>query len=383
MTEMPLEGAWNDDRIAAAFVARDRWRPLASTLVSPTFDRLREPPMRFRAAWLRPAVALAATLLIAVVAVFGSFSYASHRLIRPSPATTGGPRSSVTAAPSTPTSMPSDRAGTVLGLPIISVADAIAVRDAGIEDRELAVRGWYTPTTIAIFGCPIILHQVLPVQLGCGDQFVWLTQDREAIQRTVGGTTEFVPPKGPAIHPSFDELGGMWPTFALRLCGPSCAPHPTSIVAIGHFDDRRASFCDANVRSQCQDRFVVDRVDSVEGRRLDLNVADTRGGDRVWTLDDIDRLDPLEPTDGRLSIQVVNGRDKSLGIEPTLASDPAWSKRSAVWLVRDLVGGRLVTRVIADGASQVFELRSDGTLASHIDCRDRFCQFPAPTASPS
>jgi len=250
---------------------------------------------------------------------------------------------------------------TALGLPIISVSDAIAFRDAGVDDRELAVRGWFSAQTVAVF-CPFMQRQVQPVQLGCVDRFVWLTQDRESIERKVGGTTEFVQPKGPAIHPSFDELGGTWPTFALRLCGTNCQPHPVSIIAIGHFDDRRASLCAATARAQCQDRFVVDRVDSVEGHVQDLSVADTRGANRVWTLDDIERLDPLGPTDGRLSVQVVNGRDKSLDVEPTLATDEYWSRQSAVWVVRDLVGGRLVTRVIADGAHRVFEIGADGTL---------------------
>jgi hypothetical protein len=360
MNESLPAGAWDDDRLAAAFVARDRMRPQPDALVVATVDLIaaerRRPNVRVAGSF-RPAIAL-----LGLVALVGSLAIARDRSVAV-PAISGGP-TAAGVSPSTASASPPARTeapNTALGLPIISVSDAISVRDSGADDRELAVRGWFSPQTVAIF-CPFMQRQVQPVQLGCVDRFVWLTEDRESVEREVGGTTELVPPKGPAIHPSFDELGGTWPTFALRLCGTNCQPHPVLIIAIGHFDDRRASLCAATARAQCQDRFVVDRVDSVGGHVQDLSVADTRGANRVWTLDDIERLDPLGPTDGRLSVQVVNGRDKSLDIEPTLATEQYWSRQSAVWVVRDLVGGRLVTRVIADGAHRVYEIGADGTL---------------------
>jgi hypothetical protein len=361
MTERPTTMDWDDDRLAAAFVARDDLRPAAYRLIAPTLELVaaaRRPTVVRWVPAIRPALAvIAMAVLIGGVAISGSRS----NVALPTVGLTSQPSTARATPASTPSSVPTAGPETALGLPIITVADAIAVRDAGVDDRELAVRAWFMPVTIRMF-CPFMQHQVRPVQLGCGDGFNWLTQEKESVLRTVGGTTEYVQPKSPAIHPSFDLLGGTWPTYALRLCAPNCQPGPTSIVAIGHFDDRHASGCKASERTQCEDRFVVDRVDSMEGHVLDLSVEDTRGRDRIWTMEDIDRLDPLGPNDSRLSVQVVNGRDKSLSIEPTLASDPAWSKQPAVWLVRDLIGDRAVTRVIADGAHRVHEIEPDGTV---------------------
>jgi hypothetical protein len=390
MTNETRIDGWDHARLRAAFVARERARPGVRHLIPTTLERLaaerRPRPARW-VAGVRPA--LATISVISIVAIFAGLSYVSTRPMRL------GPSDSV-STPSTPpavtpaASTPQATAGpeTALGLPIVSVSDAIAIRDAGVDNQELAVRGWYTPAaSTPIFDCYAIGRLIQPVQSGCGENFIWLTQDREQTARLRKGSTEFTPPTGPAIHPSFDQLSPDWPTFALgmnvRLCGQSCLLQPVSIVAIGHFDDRRAALCAPQVRAQCQDRFVVDRVDNAAGQQENQPVTDTVGGDHVWTIDDIRRLDALDSSDSRLSVQVVSGRDKSLSIEPTIATDPAWSRQPAVWLVRDLIGGRLLTRVIADGSNQVFELRSDGTLAPHIDCRNTFCQLPAPTASPS
>ena len=59
-------------------------------------------------------------------------------------------------------------------LPIIQVTDAIAVRDAGVDDRELAVQGWFASMMAS---CPAPnVNPINPLQVGCPDGFVWLME---------------------------------------------------------------------------------------------------------------------------------------------------------------------------------------------------------------
>ena len=43
-----------------------------------------------------------------------------------------------------------------MGLPIVSVTDAITIRDAGIDDREIAVHGWIAP--VVPVPCPFTVR---------------------------------------------------------------------------------------------------------------------------------------------------------------------------------------------------------------------------------
>ena len=62
-------------------------------------------------------------------------------------------------------------------MPITTVADAIAVRDAGIDDREIAIRGWYTPFyPLRACGRFTDKNPLSPLQMGCPERFLWLMQ---------------------------------------------------------------------------------------------------------------------------------------------------------------------------------------------------------------
>ena len=68
----------------------------------------------------------------------------------------------------------------VFDLPVINVSEALEVRDAGVDDRELAVRGWFSP--LAPVSCPAPANwPVSPVEPNCPDQWVVLMQEPESL----------------------------------------------------------------------------------------------------------------------------------------------------------------------------------------------------------
>jgi hypothetical protein len=355
MTTSPGTG-WDDDRLAAAFRARSAGAPTPASLAGSTIAHLRQQPASPR--WwpaLRPVAALIA---VAVVAAAGLTAMSARReaVLTPS----FGTSSLIPPSRSPGASATADQA---LGLPIISVSEAIAIRDAGVDDREIAVRGWFSPTGGEAVFCPLMQGPVIhPVQLVCPDYFVWLTQERETTV-VFGGDTTFKPPVGPALHPSFDQVdqGWMAAIWNPRSCARRtvCPVTPGSIVAIGHFDDRRATLCAPRVVQQCRDRFVVDRVDSVSGEAQPMSVIDGVTRDQVWTIEDVERID--EAGASILSMTVVPGRDGLARVEPSLGGDAVWTAQRAIWVVRSLVDGRVSTDLIPDGSQRVYEMLPDGT----------------------
>jgi hypothetical protein len=258
---------------------------------------------------------------------------------------------------------PTDAPNQVFGLDILSVNEAIAIRDAGVDDQEIAVRGRYLPLPLDSF-CPIILDRIAPVQSRCGFA-VAITQDPEQRVRDDGSSR--VTPIGPAISPSFEQIdAGSLDAINSRGCGkridcPRSADK--SVVVIGHFDDRRAELCDATRRAQCRDSFVVDRLDSVDGQPVPTSVLDNVNGNHVWRFDDVEKFDAGDPAERILSVSVVSGsQNESLSIEPSLVTRSSWSGAGAVWLVRRLVGGALSTHAIVDGTDRVFAIQDDGSL---------------------
>jgi hypothetical protein len=349
---------WDDARLVAALTARAALAPSPADVVAPTIERIRGDVAR-PSLWnvLRPAVGVAAILLVALIV---GTTLPADRLSTPTivpAASSASPRASTSIQSRSP------RPGETFGLPIITVADAILVRDAGVDDRELAVAGWFTPIPDAVYACPLMRGPIVgPVQLVCPDQFLWLAQDPEVLADAAAPS--FKSPVGPAIHPAFDQIDrSVLPGLPnLRSCGTraSCPIAPTRLVVIGHFDDRRAALCAAEAGQQCRDRFVVDRVDSVAGIEQLPSLLDAAAGDQLWTVYDVKRLDAAGGA--IVSMEVIAG-ETLFRIEPSLATEQHWTRLRAVWVVRRLVDDRVTTQVIADGSEDILTIRPDGTTA--------------------
>lgn len=236
--------AWTDDRLDTAFrTAYDRPGPghlrdrivgdLAARAATPTGAR------GFRQLF-RTATAAAAFLVTVVVAA----SLTSQG--RPS-----GPLGSSLAtppsatAPSTPLGVGVPFPATVrparatLAYQVLSVAEASAIRDGGVDDREIAVAGWYSaPQPLP---CPLLPDEYQPLE-SCSLNTSWLLTGPASAESLAGAV-------GPSIHPVVD-----W-------SGSSIGTVPTAVVFVGHFDDAKAALCPAgDRRQQCQDRFLVDQV---------------------------------------------------------------------------------------------------------------------------
>ena len=98
----------------------------------------------------------------------------------------------------------------VAGLTVISVDDAIAIRDAGVDGREMAVRGWYQ----AHAPCPArpwIQGPSSPIQPTCANSVSWLMRDEEDL-----GPQGFLQPTGPAVHADLSGVDRDSPRRPLR-----------------------------------------------------------------------------------------------------------------------------------------------------------------------
>jgi len=252
----PERDDWDDHRLDAAFQAR--------------FDQPAPPHLRERiaqeitASSARPRLlqsfrAVTRTAIAAIAIVVGVIATMTIGGVGPKM-----PPGSSASTPGTalPTSQPF--VGTVgppfpsvIRLPVfgttyvvISVADAAAIRDGGVDDREIAVAGWYQP--LRPIPCPLAPASFQPLE-DCALDTSWLV----LLPNSLDAIDVFGKPSGPAIHP------------VTEWAPPSGARTPMAVVFVGHFDDARAARCiEGERRQRCEDRFVVDTVAWDEGASL-------------------------------------------------------------------------------------------------------------------
>ncbi len=144
-------------------------------------------------------------------------------------------------------------ARTAEGFPIISVADAVQIRDApgGTSPEPLAVAGWYQPAPA--IPCPAPPSAPAALAPICPDSMAALMQNPEDLDPP--GASAFSAPSGPFITPRF--LTGNYGT----LPGIGSTTGPVLAVLTGHFHDPAAAACDAADRATCEQQFVVERVE--------------------------------------------------------------------------------------------------------------------------
>lgn len=353
---------WDDERLAATFhdrfdgpapdgVARSIQDAIAG--VTPDQSRSRRGDAK---TW---AGSVAAVLVVAVsAAVVGSM------LLRPAGAPVASSSGATsTADPSTPGTTPvpatgADVPASVQGMDVVTVSDALAVRDGGVDDRELAVSGWFTP--IGPIPCPYPGELTSPIQLRCPDSMVWMTEAPEALFHRTANSETMKPPDGPGLNPDLDGIDRQW-VPSQPAVGESV---PVAVVFVGHFDDRRAELCPAAEQAECRDRFVVDRVAWVDGVEQPLSDAISVDGTPVRsTLDEILAIVARETTDSPV-LSVVTADDANIRwIEPELWSGHGPGRMVAIpvaWVVRVLEGGRAVTYAVRDGTDMIWEMTADG-----------------------
>jgi hypothetical protein len=238
----------------------------------------------------------------------------------------------------------------VFGLPVISVEEAIAIRDAGRDDREIAVRGWFPPSVPV--PCPR-QPTTSPLESSCQNRFEVLMADEEQLidVRLDGYSTHG--PAGLAISIDVDGVDQSWKP---RL--PTLAP--VDLIAVGHFDDRRSGWCDPSRINACRDRFVVDRVEWVDGATQPLSLVIATGADGPLFAPVEANVIAALPDRPLLSAAVWRGAD--LGqVEPSLREERLGiTDQAAVWIVRVLDDGRAATYLVIDGTDRTYVMETDG-----------------------
>jgi hypothetical protein len=253
----------------------------------------------------------------------------------------------------------------VLGLDVMTVTAAEAVRDAGVDDTEIAVSGWFTPAP-PITCVPVTA--VSPVQMSCPDQYVWLTEDADSLMHVNDDVVGIAIPKDRALNPDLDGLDLSWEPLPLQL-GTVGHSTPAHVVFIGHFDDRRSSSCPADELAACEDRFVVDQVAWSNGREPRRSIVGPT--DFPWTssIAGVEAVIANEaPQSPILSIQIMHGSELSENqpsIEPSLTNgEGGLADRPGLWIVRVLESDRLSTYIVDDGTNQIYEMNAEGQAVS-------------------
>jgi hypothetical protein len=350
---------WDDERLAAAFaarasMAREAAERIPIDLTARALDAVRADRGRRSLHWPRLAPALTVVALV-MVAVAGSLALISSR----QPTASQGIPSAGVPSPGTSNPSPSPASSPdtaeVLGLPLTTVGEAIAIRDAGIDDQEIAVHGWYSPFYPAracgrgTNGIPMP-----PIRMTCPDKLTWLMQYPEPLSSVTSEGVSWRGPTGPAISPDFDDLDMSW-------TGPIEPDRVFALVVIGHFDDRRSFACPADEIQACRDRLVVDRVVSTDGQEVPTSATDEVDGGATFTAADVvAKLRETVSGAEILSMAAVDGATGLERVEPSIGVFAQFQDQRAVWIVRllDRVG-QFGTYLVVDGADAVYKIDAD------------------------
>jgi hypothetical protein len=355
------EPDWDEERLGTAFHARFD-RPAPPTVARAVHAAIAgSTPARFPVFDRLQARHLATAAVVIVLVGALTVAMADIGRLGGGPSTPAGSGAVATpGASATPTAQAIT--GEAFGLPVIQVTDAIAVRDAGVDDRELAVQGWFASM---IASCPApTINPIDPLQVGCPDGFVWLMKEAESLSSRSGNQTTFSNPSGPALNPEMDDIDRSWQPADSGF-GSYGESAPSDVVFVGHFDDRRAALCPEAEVEACRDRFVVDAVASVHGvlqPRSVMREAGQAGVVADLTEADIEATVSNEaPQSPILSMVVTDGQGGLATIEPSLADGrKGLTRQPVVWVVRVLETDKVVTYLVVDGTDVIYEMTPEG-----------------------
>ncbi|HEV7605027.1 MAG TPA: hypothetical protein VGO15_08660, partial [Candidatus Limnocylindrales bacterium] len=200
---MTTEPAWDDERLAAALRARFE-RPAPVTLEGSIRARLAASrPARPGPVGQRSSIAAAIAAVLVVVAVggvamgLGGFGVREDRSPSPTlPSAAAMATATAAGSPARPATAPSPPT-TVLGLAVLDIRAALSVRDAGVDDRELALAGWFTPgLNICLPPAP----KVDPLESRCPDEQMWLSENADSLLHVTGTQVTIEAPQSLALH---------------------------------------------------------------------------------------------------------------------------------------------------------------------------------------
>jgi len=338
MTDDRRPTDWSDERLADAFLARAAARPTSPDLVAATLERVRRSPARWSSRpWLRSLGPLAAAA--AIVVVVGAVTIGR------------------------PGVEPGDDPEKALGLSVLSVSEAIAIRDSDPSDREIAVRGYFSPAFPVPCPAPGDIT-INPIRLDCPLLKQWLLEDPERLVTRSSNSVEGHAPTGPAFHPVF-------PFLSMRAwAAAGAAEDPVELVVIGHFHDRRGhgALCGSTDDAAC-DGFVVDGIHSVAGKRapastvIDLEpYASEPRREPAWTPADVDRVILAAVPDLEILSRVALPGHRIREIEPALGTGALGIiDRPIAWIVTGLDAGSgssvpvRRTFLFVDGTAEAYE----------------------------
>jgi hypothetical protein len=331
---------WPDDRLVDAFVARASMRPTPADLAEASLERVRESSPRSTSRFdLRSIGALAAA---AIVIAVGAIAIGQR--------------------PVEPANQPT----MALGLPVVSVSEAIAIHDTDPTDREIAVRGYFSPALPLPCPAPDLRTSENPIRLDCPLMTQWLLENPERLVTRSSDSTAGRAPDGPAFHPVFPFIDMSAVSAAVRN------DDPVELVVIGHFHDRRGdpdtALCGATAVANC-DSFVVDGIHSVAGTRVaSSTVIDLEPWppemrrEPTWTPDDVDRLVTRAVPSFAILSRVALPGHRIRQLEPSLGTGALnIIDRPIAWVITGLdpstSGGPPVRRtfLIVDGTAEAYE----------------------------
>ena len=225
--------------------------------------------------------------------------------------------------------------------------EALDVRGAGQDDRELAVRGWFSPYP----RIPCAHREVrLLLQEQCPDQYIVLQRDPDDLTKNGPGGSAGHLPTSPNVELYLDDVDLAWQ--------PESAP--VEIVVIGHFDDRRSAACPAAEEQACRDRFVVDRVDRVDGVDQPLSAMHLS---EPMEPSELARLDQVRAPLGDalvLSVLIGQSSDGFPFREPAVDDGPGGIDPSdLVWVFRVLENGLEQSYAVDESTGALY--RMEGT----------------------
>jgi hypothetical protein len=306
-----------DERVRAYLRARADV-PVPGDLRLPSVADDRRPVARL--AWLGGGAVLAAAVVVSALVVGGS-------LMRgPSP-DGAGPGPAASASPTAATT-PGAAAfpASVAGMPVLSVADAAALLEAGeLDGRAVAVAGYYFNVAMS---CPAPGGYIGPLEDWC--RVVAFAGDAAGATMCTYGENSMEchdPPSGLRLEPwLMPETSGEYPNMERA---------PVPLVLVGHADDARQWQCSAETQAECADAFVVDRVAWANGKELPLT-APGAWERTAW--------EPLVPQRSLSKVASALGEGTEvIAIAPFQAGDismvdPRWNLAGdgLVWIVRSI-----------------------------------------------
>lgn len=231
----------------------------------------------------------------------------------------------------------------VLGLDVLTIADAIAVRDGGSSD-EIAVAGWYDAPPLGFVKCLAGRDTGPPWLYGlCEDAFRWLMAAPQPLVNVTGSSGSARAPTGPAVQLAFPAVSPPQPN-GLPTSGSST---PLPAVLVGHFNDRRSSRCTGKSTApfpdrvaECRSRFVVDAV-------AWLNGTDRPAAESDWRDPLVPQLkppiDPIEAVHRAAASAIVLNTlvlpgSRLAELEPGIAeANPESAAEPSLWMVTALL----------------------------------------------